>query len=146
MTFKQYAYPLLIEPVASKCLILTIGFFHLASLASVAFATLPLGASAPAFGAIILSFVYSLRSCRRRVSITWDTEGDWHVAFASDARFSARLCGSSIVTRYFVWLHLRTKNQRLVSLLLPRDSLSAASFRRLRVRLLIEGVARNDGN
>ena len=146
MTFKQHAYPLLIEPVESKCLILIIGFFHLASLASVAFSTLPFGASAPAYGAIILSFIYCLRRCKRPLSITWDTEGDWHLAIASDARFSARLCGSSIVTRYFVWLHLRTRNQRLVSLLLLRDSLSADGFRRLRVRLLIEGVASDDGN
>jgi hypothetical protein len=146
MTFKQHAYPLLIEPAASKSLILILGFFHLASLASVAFATLPLVASALAFVAIVLSFIYCLRRCKRPLSITWDSQGDWQLATASDARFSARLCGSSIVTRYFVWLHLRTKNQRFHSFLLPWDSLSADGFRRLRVRLLIEGVASDDSD
>ena len=144
MTFKQHAYPLRIEPATSKCLILIIALLHLAALASVALATLPFGVSALAYGAITVSFIYSLRKCKRRLSITWDTEGDWRISFASQTRISARLCGSSIVNRYFVWLHLRTKNQRFLSLLLPRDSLSADGFRRLRVRLQIEGVTRND--
>ncbi len=140
MTFKQHAYPLLIEPVGSKSLARFIGFFHISSIASVMVAALPFAATVTTLGAIALSFIYCLDRCGRRVSITWDNEGDWRLSFENRAQVSARLCGSSIVNRYFVWLHLRTENRRFISLILPRDSLPANSFRRLRVRLLIDGV------
>lgn len=140
MTFRQHSYPLQVEPTASKSLMSIVGFLHLASYASVALANPPIEVLVPACGIIALSFVYAVKRCRRRVSINWDSEGDWQVSFEGQERVSARLCGTSIVNRNFVWLHLRSEKRRLISLILPRDCLSAQCFRRLRVRLLIDGT------
>ena len=67
-------------------------------------------------------------------------DGSWMLRLSSEGDIEAKILGSSIANPWFVLLHLQTENKRF-SMLIPRDSLEPDDFRRLRVALLVAGVA-----
>ena len=139
MSFKQYAYPLRIEPMMSRYWTVIGCCLHLISCVGIIYASLPWYVYTVVQAFIIVSFACFLRCCRRHLSLTWDAGGDWYIVIDGCPITRARLLGSSVVSRYFVWLHFRCE-RRFVPLILPFDSLSADDFRRLRVRLLVAAM------
>ena len=67
-------------------------------------------------------------------------DGSWMLRLSSGDDIEAKILGSSIANPWFVLLHLQTENKRY-SMLIPRDSLEPDDFRRLRVALIVVGVA-----
>ena len=67
-------------------------------------------------------------------------DGSWMLRLSSGGDIEAKILGSSIANPWFVLLHLQTENKRY-STLIPKDSLAPDDFRRLRVALLVAGVA-----
>ena len=67
-------------------------------------------------------------------------DGSWMLRLSSGDDIEAKILGSSIANPWFVLLHLQTENKRY-SMLIPRDSLEPDDFRRLRVALVVVGVA-----
>lgn len=143
MAFKQHTYPLRIAPVTSKYLMVIIACVYCLSLCSVAWSPLPWVFNLSITVALLLSFACSLKRYRRSVLLVWETPGDWRVSVDNKPGEVARLLGSSIVNRYFIWLHLRSERNRFIALVLARDALPADVFRRLRVRLLIDARKEN---
>ena len=66
-------------------------------------------------------------------------DGSWLLHRVVGGDVEAQLLGSSLVNPWFVLLHLRTEKQAY-SVLIPRDSLEADAFRRLRVALKVVGA------
>lgn len=71
---------------------------------------------------------------------TWQANGDWFVETGKGELLEARLLPSSYSHPWLVVLNLRLEGRRLPrSLVLMRDSLDETTFRRLRVRLEVDG-------
>jgi toxin CptA len=75
-------------------------------------------------------------------SLLWEADGTWHAALVSGAELQARLSPSTFVSVPLVVLNLRQGRWRRRSLPLFADSLPPDQLRRLRQRLRIAGVGR----
>ena len=72
--------------------------------------------------------------------LVWQSGGAWKIFGVGDQAESAELLPGVFVTRWLVVLNFRIgPDARKRSVLLCRDSLDETSFRRLRVRLRLEG-------
>jgi len=99
-------------------------------------------------GAIGLHLLQILATLRRQDlelgAVLLDSAGAWHLQWRDGSRDAARLLPSPIVTSWFTCIRLRSCAGRgLVTLVLTPDNIDAASFRRLRARLLWAPVARD---
>lgn len=72
-------------------------------------------------------------------ALLWDAQGQWTLRLRDGREFDARLLGDSLLTARLVILNFAASRFRRVSLVIPPDRLDAETFRRLRVRLRIEG-------
>ena len=77
-------------------------------------------------------------------SIVWEADGTWHIALVSGREVVARLSPSTFVSVPLVVLNLRSGVLRRWSLPLFADALDPDQLRRLRQRLRIEGVGRQE--
>jgi toxin CptA len=76
--------------------------------------------------------------------LTWQGDGTWSIQLVSGRETEARLCPSTFVSVPLVVLNLRRGRLRRWSLPLFADALDPDQLRRLRQRLRVEGVGRND--
>lgn len=76
-------------------------------------------------------------------SMTWKEGTDWVIEFKNGYRYETQLLPSSFVSPWLVVLNFEcTDEQPRRSVTLFRDALDDESFRRLRVRLGMEGTGK----
>jgi hypothetical protein len=142
--FRTYATPLLLEPGVSRRLGGLLALSHGAALAVLPFSGLP---PLPA-AALALSVVLSwLRSHRRDVlrrdpdaiaSLIWESGNRCRLLLRSGEEIGAVLRPFGFLQPWLVILHFRRDDGRAARLVLLPDMLDRETFRRLRVRLLID--------
>ncbi len=98
-------------------------------------------------GAILFSLCYTvsrwalLTGRRAIIRLAGDEPGKWVVTLASGKRLQARLLSDSFVSPHCVILNLAPSDpSRRFSAIIFSDSLDRHNFRRLRVRLRLEGA------
>jgi hypothetical protein len=144
MSSHKYAAPLRLEPDTSRILLRLLLFAHLGALL---LCLLP-GFSPLIRLVIMLSVILSLLLVFRRFYsgstfkwLQWDEQGIWVLCRHDGRQLDAELLPDSYVSPYLVILNLRCLDgTRCPSQLLLPDSLDKETFRRLRVRLRLEGA------
>lgn len=146
MSSTRYATPLVLEPRPSRWLISLSVFFHMGTLPLIVlFAEWPWPLRVMLMSVVLLSLWLMLGKLAWRRSpgyiqrAMWQTGKDWRLMRCDGRTLTAELQPSSFLHPWLVVLNLRVEGRRLpISLVLARDSLDAASFRQLRVRLTVE--------
>jgi hypothetical protein len=141
---RTYATPLRLEPGVSRRLGRFLALSHGVALAVLPFCGLPpLPVAALALG-VALSW---LRSRRREVqrrdpdsiaSLVWEEGNRWRLTLRSGRETGATLRPFVFMQPWLLILHFRRDDGHCARLVLLPDMLDADSFRRLRVRLLID--------
>jgi hypothetical protein len=141
---RTYATPLRLEPGVSRRLGIYLVLSHGAALAVLPFCGLP---PLPV-AALALSVVSSwLRTRRREVqrcdsesieSLVWEEGNRWRLILRSGRETGAILRPFVFMQPWLVILHFRRDDGRTARLVLLPDMLDRETFRRLRVRLLID--------
>ena len=141
MSLNPYA-PLRIEPCASPALKRTVLAVCAGAIASLWLTPLPFPLR------ILFSLIAvaaTARTWQKRpelggppVWVEWNREGEWYWHEAGYA-MPADLLGDTYLNAGLVILNFRTEGGHR-SLVLPRDALDTVTFRRLKVRLRIEGI------
>jgi hypothetical protein len=142
--FRTYATPLRLELGLSRRLGMFLALSHGAALAVLPFCGLPpLPVAALALG-VVLSW---LRTRRRDVlrrdpdsiaSLVWEEGNRWRLTLHGGIEAGALLRPFVFLQPWLVILHFRRDDGRAARLVLLPDMLDEDSFRRLRVRLLID--------
>lgn len=144
MSSHKYAAPLRLEPHTSKILLRLLLFAHVGALL---LCLLP--GFAPLIRLVIVLSVCSswLLVVRRFYSgrpfkwLQWDETGIWVLCRHDGRQRDAELLPDSYLSPYLIILNLRfLDGSRCPSQLLLWDSLDKDTFRRLRVRLRLEGA------
>jgi toxin CptA len=140
--------PLLIRPGFSRRLLALVVLTHLAALAAVL--AVPDGRYRLLAVLVVGSLFYQGHvHCLRRApwsidSVPWQADGSWRIALVSGARIDARLSPATFVSVPLVVLNLRSGRRRHWALPLFADALDPEQLRRLRQRLRLEGVGRDE--
>lgn len=137
MSSRGYATPLVAEPGRSRQLVLFWAVTHGAAL--LALCLLSPGMAFGGFVLLLLGWSLERGQLRPRGRLEWHADGHWRIATPAGRRCAA-LAPGSVCTPWLVVLMLREPGRRHCRVLC-RDSLDPAVWRRLRVRLRIEGVA-----
>jgi hypothetical protein len=142
MSSQKYASPLILKPETSRVFIGLFAIAHLGALAVV----LPLNLSwvikISLLSLVAVSMFVVLRGKGfSNVNIlTWKEGGEWVLELSDGTQYETYLLPSSYVSPWLVVLNFsKAENQRGRSVTLFRDALDEESFRRLRVRLRIDG-------
>ena len=90
--------------------------------------------------AIVISCLYASLENRREKRIFGYGDNGWYVEPSADEITPVRLMGSTVATRFFIFVHMKTERSTRFSFLVFRDSLDKESYRRLRILLTIVGV------
>ena len=69
----------------------------------------------------------------------WKPDGSWLIKENKNIQ-EAVLCGSSVVTRFIAILNFKLEDSKRRSVIIFKDNLSTDDFRRLRVRIKVEGI------
>ena len=87
---------------------------------------------------LILATIKSLNN-NQTLNLLWQQNDDWFIS--NDHHFvSAKLCNSSVITSFFSILNFKFEDGRRQSVLIFKDNIDAESFRRLRVRVKVQGI------
>ena len=146
MSSPRYATPLILEPRPSRGLLSLMLFAHGGAIAVVlAISEWSWLLRLFLVMAVLAGLWFTLGGLSWRRSSTcirrliWQAENQWRLELCNGEVLAARLQPSSFMYPWLVVLNLRVEGRRLPrSLVLARDSLDAATFRRLRVRLTTE--------
>lgn len=133
MSWNCYAGPLDFEPLASRELASWCVLGHGLALA----AALSCGAGMAVALLVLAAFAHSLRRAVRPlgpgvVRLRFTLQNGWERELAQGVRIPMELADSTVVTPVAVFLHWRTGRSPYRAMI-PRDSLSADDWRRLRV-------------
>ncbi len=146
-----YATPLVLEPRPSRWLLGPVFAGHAAIMLLLPFTTLPTGLWLLAEGLVGWS-LWRIDRCHRRqdcdhsvIRLEWRRGNSWLVGQADGTTWMAELGPGTLLTPYLVGLDLRLDTGRRIDVILPPDALPADAFRRLKVRLRIEGRGRREG-
>ncbi|MCB1874538.1 MAG: hypothetical protein KDH88_01030 [Chromatiales bacterium] len=145
MSSRRYAAPLHLEPRPSVWLEHALILAHGLAVLSLALIEGHPPWIWPLSALIILGGVHLVRKHARLlhpaslVGLVWDAGGEWILRRRDGQEFKACLLGDSLLTARLVILNFSRSRWRRVSLVIPPDRLDKESFRRLRVRLRIEG-------
>jgi len=139
-----YATPLRLEPGVSRRLDGFLVLSHAAALAVLPFSGLPPLPVAALLLSVLLSWLISRRRDVRRddpqaiASLVWEADNRWRLMLRSGEETGAVLRPFVFMQPWLVILHFRRDDGRRARLLLLPDMLDRDTFRRLRVRLLID--------
>jgi Membrane-bound toxin component of toxin-antitoxin system len=139
-----YATPLRLEPGVSRRLDGLLALSHGAALAVLPFSGLPPLPVAALMLSVLLSWLISRRRDVRRddpegiASLVWEAGNRWRLTLRSGQEAGAVLRPFVFMQPWLVILHFRRDDGRRARLVLLPDMLDHETFRRLRVRLLID--------
>ena len=87
---------------------------------------------------LILATIKALNS-NQALNLHWQQNDDWLIS--SGHQFvSAKLCDSSVITSFCSILNFNREDGCSQSILIFKDNIDADSFRRLRVRVKVQGI------
>lgn len=137
MSSHGYATPLILEPRLSRWLL---GLWLIVTAAALAALTLlPPLAGLAGIALLALALPRDLRRLRPPGRLEWHADGHWRIA-TPVGRQHARLAPGTVCTPWLVVLALRRPQGWRDYRVLIADALDPVSWRRLRVRLRIEGA------
>lgn len=142
--FRTYATPLRLEPGVSRRLGRFLALSHGAALAVLSFSGLPTLLTAALALSVVLSWLCSRRRdvLRRDPdaigALVWEEGNRWQLTLRSGEEINAVLRPFVFMQPWLVILHFRSDDGRAAHLVLLPDMLDRETFRRLRVRLLID--------
>lgn len=149
MSSAGYVQPLTIEPRPSRWFAGAVLVLHGGALPMI----LALPVDGWLAGVLLIALVFSLlrtlagpvlmRRDSAIVAAAWLGDGRWRLRRRDGVEQEARLLPDSYVHPWLTVLNFRAA--RRCSLVLPWDSLDPETFRRLRVRLQLEGTATGSG-
>ena len=87
---------------------------------------------------LILITVKALNN-NQEIDLNWQQNGHWVIA-RDHQLMPAKLCDSSVITSFCSILNFKFENGRRQSVLIFKDNIDAESFRRLRVRVKVQGI------
>ncbi len=143
MSFYNHAYPMRLSLGTSPGMAISVAGVHLLVLGCTLFLQVPdlfVGALSLL---VFLSYLRMYDEVCKRVDLLWTVEGCWSGCIDGQLFENATLLVSSVSTRYAVFLHLKMPDRAVVNVVVARDSLPEDQFRRLRVRLQIDGTVRS---
>jgi len=73
------------------------------------------------------------------IELHWQADGVWTIK-QNNTLHSAELCESSVVTRFITILNFKLANSSRRSIIIFKDNVREEDFRRLRVRIKVEGI------
>jgi Membrane-bound toxin component of toxin-antitoxin system len=141
---RTYATPLRLEPGVSRRLGIFLVLSHGAALAVLPFCGLPLLPVAALALSVVLSWLRTRRHEVQRSdsdsidSLVWEEGNRWRLTLRSGQETAASLRPFVFMQPWLVILHFRRDDGRAARLVLLPDMLDRETFRRLRVRLLID--------
>ena len=142
MSSPKYASPLILKPETSRVFT---GLFALAHLGAIA-VVLPLNFSWAIKIVLLTLVVVSMFVVLRGKGfasvkiLTWKEDDEWVLQLNDGTEYETHLLPSSYMGPWLVVLNFsKAENQRGRSVTLFRDALDEKSFRRLRVRLGLDG-------
>lgn len=142
MSSPKYASPLILKPETSQVFVGLFTAAHLGAIAVVLSLNFSWIIIISLLTLVVISMVVVLRSKGfGNISIlTWKEGGEWVLELNNGEQYETYLLPSSYVSRWLVVLNFRkSEDQRSRSVTLFRDALGEKVFRRLRVRLRMDG-------
>ena len=142
MSSPKYASPLILKPKTSRFFIGLFTIAHLGAMAILLPLNFSLGIKISLLILVVVSMIIVLRGkgLANVDSMTWKESGEWVLGFHDGAQIETYMLPSSYVNTWLVVLNFsKTENHRARSVTLFRDALDQESFRRLRVRLSVDG-------
>jgi len=98
-----------------------------------------LGAISVFLFVLLIYTSYSALINNREYGLHWQDNSDWMIA-QYHMLVPARLCDSSVITSICCVLNFRLEDGNRQSVLLFKDNIDAESYRRLRVRVKVQGI------
>ncbi len=140
---RAYATPLVLEPRPSRALRLSQAVAHLgAAGVLLALDAWPWPLRLLLAAVLLATGWRSLASQPTLRRLTWQAGNEWRLEGRSGEVVHAHAVAPTVVHPLLVVLRLQPAGRRLArAVVLPADSLEAEVFRRLRVRLRVEGIA-----
>ena len=139
MAFKEYAYPFRarLKPSSqARWLLLAL---HLLAIATVLYAHIPWLVQAPLLLGVALHLIYQWYQQKRVTALCWRSDGLWDIQVGQRKYNDAIILGCSVVNRAVLFLQWRCDDSSRISSVVFSDALSHDEFRRLRIRLMIDG-------
>lgn len=141
MSHAAYTSPLVLEPGASRYLILYLVVIHALALAVVAVPLkMPVALRFALAVAIVISFIWQWRRSRehdpaRIHRLVWEADDDWTLWRNDSTELVGQLRPDSYESTWLVILRLQLEQGGWRTVVLLPDMLDRQSFRRLRVRM-----------
>ena len=91
---------------------------------------------------LIVFLIYTARSAftnNREYNLHWQDNGDW-MFVQQDELVPAKICDCSVITSFCSVLNFKLEDGRRQSVLIFKDNIAKESFRRLRVRIKVQGI------
>jgi hypothetical protein len=146
MSSKKYASPLVLKPDSSRIYLGLMLFVHLGAMAVV----IPLSFHWSIKFVLWIVLLTSLMLVLKKQGkgdvqcLTWKEGSDWALLLENGTEVEARLLTTTYVNPWLVVLNFKfVEDNRQRSVTLFRDALDQETFRRLRVRLGLEGASKD---
>jgi len=90
---------------------------------------------------IVLSIILALKNNQARV-LHWQSNNTWLIE-QDEQQLSASLLKGSVMTPFFGVLNFKCDNGKRINVVIFKDALNYHAFRKLRVKLKVEGIVAN---
>lgn len=142
MSSQKYASPLVLRPKTSRIFVSLFTVGHLGAMAVVIALNFSWMLKLVLFVVLMISLVSVIRKQGKASvdTLTWKDGGEWLLELNDGSQYETYLLPSSYISPWLVVLNFgKAENHRGRSITFFRDALDQESFRRLRVRLGING-------
>lgn len=140
-SYKKSVIPLFLEVRPSRIFQAFSLTLHGAAVYSITQTSLELQWVALATAVILVSAYYAHSLGSRSYRLQWRQDKRWEIRFPSGDKRTGKMLKGTFFNPWLVVLALRTGNTRKDIIIIPKDSISADDFIRLRTRLKIEAKA-----
>ena len=137
-SYKKSVIPLFLEVRPSRIFQALSLTLHGAAIYSVTQTDLALQWVALAAAVILVSAYYAHSLGSRTYRLQWRQDKRWEIRFPSGDKRTGKMLRGTFFNPWLVVLALRTGNTRKDIIIIPKDSISADDFIRLRARLKVE--------
>ncbi len=137
-SYKKSVIPLFLEVRPSRVFQAFSLTLHGAAIYAVTQTRLELQWIALAAAVILASAYYAHKLGSRSYRLQWREDKRWEVRFPSGDKRTGKMLKGTFFNPWLVVLVLRTGNTRKDTIIIPKDSISADDFIRLRARLKVE--------
>ena len=152
MSSKKYASPLTLKPKLSRIFVSLFIVGHVGAMALLVPLFFSIELKITMAVMLLASLIIAIQKqpgvsrAGNIATLVWKADGDWVIETVDGKTCEAQLQPSSYLHLWLVVLNFRSeKSRRLRSIIVFPDALDVEIFRKLRVRLGIEGADNTDG-